>query len=256
MDTSKTCYLFFDLDGTVLAHDKSLKQETLDAMLNAQALGHKLILNTGRSQGGYKLKNASAGHIIPWDGQCFSASDILYEGKLLYECGVSWEDFSVWLEYCMDQRMDVWYCGRQEQVLFDFGRYEAPLTNEEKAEWRKTAEVLFKENILTNFSVMGVLPQTGLPRSGLSVCQLPTYADLFPAGCDKGHVVRIFCEKTGVSLDQCVGFGDSNNDIDMLKTCPTGVCMKNSPQALIDVATYHAKTENGVAEGLHILFGV
>ena len=60
----------------------------------------------------------------------------------------------------------------------------------------------------------------------------------------------------GVSLDQCVGFGDSSNDVDMLRVCPTGICMKNSPQALIDVATYHAKTENGVAEGLHMLFGV
>lgn len=256
MDTAKTCYLFFDLDGTVLTHDKKLAQETLDAMLRVQALGHKLILNTGRSQGGYKLKNASAGHVIPWDGTCFSASDIIYEGKLLYECGVSWEDFSVWLEYCMKQRMDVWYCGRQEQVSFGFREYENPLTEKEKDEWRKKARLMFQENVLTNFSIMGILPKEGLPESGLSICQLPTYADLFPAGCNKGEIVRIFCEKTGASLDQCVGFGDSNNDVDMLKACPVGICMKNSPQTLIDVATYHAKTENGVAEGLNSLFGV
>jgi hypothetical protein len=32
--------------------------------------------------------------------------------------------------------------------------------------------------------------------------------------------------------------------------------MKDSPQSFIDVSTYHAKTENGVAEALHKLFGV
>ncbi|MBQ8407851.1 MAG: HAD family phosphatase [Clostridia bacterium] len=256
MDTSKTCYLFFDLDGTVLGHDGSLAPETLDAMLRVQALGHKLILNTGRSQGGYMRKNASAGHMIPWDGKCFSASDIIFEGQLLYENGVSWQDFSTWLEYCMEKRMDLWYCGRKEQILLDFAQYKAPMTESEKTEWRKKAALIFHENVLTNVSIMGTLEQEGLPESGLSICQLPTYADLFPAGCNKGNVVRIFCEKTGVSLDQCVGFGDSSNDVDMLSVCPTGVCMKNSPQSLIDVATYHAKTENGVAEALHLLFGV
>ena len=100
MDTQKTCYLFFDLDGTVISHDGALSDANLQAMLAAQRLGHKLILNTGRSRGGYMLKNADAARVIPWDGTCFSASDIIYEGRLLYENGVSWEDFSSWLEYC------------------------------------------------------------------------------------------------------------------------------------------------------------
>ena len=256
MDTSKTCYLFFDLDGTVITHDRKLPRENLDAMLRAQALGHKLILNTGRSQAGYMRTNASAAHVIPWDGMCFSASDIFYEDKLLYENGVSWGDFSVWLEYCMEHSMDLWYCGRKDQVLFDFSKFRSPTTDAQKPECLQNAEREFKENRLTNISIMGVLDLSGIPESGLCICQLPTYADLFPAGCNKGQVVLTFCEKMGVSLEQCVGFGDSSNDVDMLKVCPTAVCMKDSPQALIDVATYHAKTENGVAEALHDLFGV
>ena len=254
MDTAKTCYLFFDLDGTVITHDRKLPRENLDAMLRAQALGHKLILNTGRSQAGYMRTNASAAHSIPWDGKCFSASDIFYEGRLLYENRVAWEDFSAWFEYCIEHRRDLWYCGRKDQVLFDFTKFCSPMTESEKAEWRLKAEREFEENVLTNISIMGVLDRE-LPQTGLGICQLPKYADLFPAGCDKGRVVLTFCEKMGVSLEQCVGFGDSSNDIDMLKVCPTAICMKDSPQALIDVATYHAKTENGVAEGINKLFG-
>ena len=256
LDTTKPCYLFFDLDGTVITHDRKLPKENLDAMLRAQRLGHKLILNTGRSQAGYLRTNASAAHAIPWDGMCFSASDIFYEGRLLYENGVSQCDFSLWFEYCMEHCRDLWYCGRKEQRLFDFTKFTSPLTESEKNEWREKAEREFKENTLTNLSIMGILDCDDLPKSGLCICQLPRYADLFPAGCSKGQVVRIFCEKTGAALEQCVGFGDSNNDVDMLRVCPTGVCMKDSPQSLIDVSTYHAKTENGVAEALHKLFGV
>ena len=255
LDTTKPCYLFFDLDGTVLTHDRRLKKETLDAMLRAQAMGHKLIMNTGRSRGGYLRTNASAAHAIPWDGTCLSASEIVFEGQLLYETGVSWEDFSAWLEYCMEKRLDLWYCGRRAQELLNFSSYGSPMTEAEREEWRNTAKRLFRENTLTNISIVGVLEKEGLPESGLRVCQLPTYSDLFPAGCSKGQIVRIFCEKTGAALDQCVGFGDSNNDVDMLSVCPTGVCMKDSPQSLIDVSTYHAKTENGVSEGLRWLFG-
>ncbi|MBQ7347751.1 MAG: HAD family phosphatase [Clostridia bacterium] len=256
MDTTKTCYLFFDLDGTVLNHNYELTKENLDAMLKARSLGHKLILNTGRSRGGYLLKNADAARVIPWDGTCFSSADITFEGNLLYENAVSKSDFEIWLEYCMEHRLDMSYCGREEQVLWEFGKYSEPMTEEQKNEWRKKSKIAFEQNILTNISIMGILDEETLPETGLSVYQLPTYADLFPAGCNKGSVVRTFCDKLGVSLEQCVGFGDSNNDVDMLIICPTGVCMLKSPQALIDVATYHAKTENGVAEGLHYLFGV
>lgn len=256
MDTTKPCYLFFDLDGTVITHDGNLKKETLDAMLRVQALGHKLILNTGRSQAGYMQKDASAAHAIPWDGKCFSASDIFYGDELLYENGVSWSDFSIWLEFCMEHRADLWYCGRKDRTLFAFSEYGTPMTSSQKAECRQKAEREFNKNPLTNISIMGVLEKNDLPASGLCIFQLPTYADLFPKGCNKGQVVRIFCEKTGVSLDQCVGFGDSSNDVDMLCVCPIGVCMKDSPKALIETSTYHAETENGVAEGLHMLFGI
>ena len=129
MDTTKTCYLFFDLDGTVLTLRGRLEKETLDAMLAVQAMGHKLILNTGRSRGGYQL--ALEAHAIPWDGACFSSCDLFFEGRLLDENTVSRADLFAWLEYCMEQRIDIRYCGRQAQVLFDLSRYSAPLTEED-----------------------------------------------------------------------------------------------------------------------------
>ena len=256
MDTKKTCYLFFDLDGTVISHDGALSDANLQAMLAVQKLGHKLILNTGRSRGGYMLKNADAARVIPWDGTCFSTADITFEGRLIYEKAVSKADFDIWLEYCMEHRFDVRYCGREEQVLWEFASYPEPLTDAQKVAWREKAALEFERNVLTNLSIMGVLDERTFPKSSLNIFQLPAYADLFPAGCNKGQIILDFCNTLGVSIEQCACFGDSNNDLDMFRVCPTSVCMKEAPQALVDASTYHAKTENGVAEGLHMLFGV
>lgn len=250
MDKTKPLYLFFDLDGTVLINYQ-LPPEHLEAMRWAQSLGHKLILNTGRSRGGYK--RVPVAEDIPWDGRCFSAAEITYEDKLLDLKTVSEQDFMIWLDYCLEHRFRLAYCGREWLEFLEYDQYDLPLSDEQKQELRKQAMALFRQNPLTNVSIHATLDPTTFPKSGLVPIQLPGYADLFPDGCSKGNVIRIFCEKTGVPLEQCVCFGDSPNDIDMFRACPTGICMKWAPPALSSLATYHAKTDRGVAEGLHYL---
>ena len=250
MDKNKPLYLFFDLDGTVLI-DYQLPQEHLDAMRWAQSLGHKLILNTGRSRGGYqRVPQADA---VPWDGKCFSAAEISYENRLISLKTVSERDFLTWLEYCMDHRFRLAYCGREWLEFIEFDRYDKPLTTAERDKHRKEGLALFYANPLTNVSVHAMLDPTTFPESGLVPIQLPGYADLFPAGCSKGNVILDFCREMNVPIEQCVCFGDSPNDIDMFRVCPTGICMKWAPPSLSAHATYHAKTDFGVAEGLHYL---
>lgn len=44
--------------------------------------------------------------------------------------------------------------------------------------------------------------------------------------CNKGYALKKYCELNGISLDDCIAFGDTTNDNEMLKVC-YGVCMKN-----------------------------
>lgn len=250
MDVTKPLYLFFDLDGTVLVNSK-LPQEHLDAMKWAQSKGHKLILNTGRSRGGYKrVPQAEA---VPWDGRCFSAAEISFEDRLISLKTVSEQDFRIWLEYCLEHRFRLAYCGREWLEFLDYDQYKQPLTDEQKQILRKEAMTLFHENPLTNVSIHTMLDPSTFPESGLVPIQLPGYADLFPDGCSKGNVILDFCRELNVPIEQCVCFGDSPNDIDMFRVCPTSICMKWAPPELSSIATYHAKTEFGVTEGLHYL---
>lgn len=251
MDIKQPLYLFFDLDGTVLV-DHALPRVNLDAMLHAQAMGHKLILNTGRSRGGYKrVPQADA---IPWDGMCFSAADITYEGRTISLTTVSEQDFMIWLDYCMEYRVRLAYCGREFLEFLDFTIYKTPMTEQQKQQHRDYGAELYRKNPLTNLSVHTVIPPETIPQSGLTPIQLSTYADLFPNGCNKGRVIEEFCRVLNVPIAQCVCFGDSQNDVDMFRICPTGICMKGAPEELASLAVYRAKGAYGVAEGLaHLL---
>lgn len=252
MNIHSPLYLFFDLDGTVLV-DGKLPDENLAAMKKAQAMGHKLILNTGRSRGGYaRVPQANA---VPWDGMCFSASDINYQGQNIRLVTVSEQDFNIWLEYCMEYRVRLAYCGRDWLEFLDFTTYEQPLSEEEKDKHRTYGAALYQKNPLTNVSVHAVIdPATIPPHSGIVPIQLSTYADLFPAGCNKGKVIEDFCEALGVPIEQCVCFGDSANDVDMFRVCRSSVAMANAPEALTSLATFVASGKCGVAQGLcHLL---
>ena len=48
----------------------------------------------------------------------------------------------------------------------------------------------------------------------------------------KGTAVRLICERFGVPLEDAIGFGDSMNDIAMIETVGTSVCMGNGMEEL------------------------
>ena len=49
---------------------------------------------------------------------------------------------------------------------------------------------------------------------------------------DKGRGVRIVADTFGVDLSDTIGFGDSMNDLEMIETVGTSVCMDNGSPAL------------------------
>ncbi len=72
---------------------------------------------------------------------------------------------------------------------------------------------------------------------------------------DKGSGIRRVAEALGVPLADTVGFGDSMNDLEMIQTVGTGVCMANgSPQLkkLSDLVCPSVE-EDGLAQGFRAL---
>ena len=67
---------------------------------------------------------------------------------------------------------------------------------------------------------------------------------------DKGLGVEIICKKFGVPVSETVGFGDSMNDLEMIQTVGTSVCMSNGSEALKKLSDIvcPSVSDNGLAK--------
>lgn len=69
----------------------------------------------------------------------------------------------------------------------------------------------------------------------------------------KVYGIRYYCEKYGYDISQVVAFGDTTNDLEMVRDCGTGVCMCNGTddvKAVADIITTDSNDEDGLAKTL------
>ena len=248
MDTSKTCYLFLDFDGTVFLNGTTVPPETRDALKTVQSAGHQVILNTGRSRG---FAPGDVG--IMWDGMIFGGADYTYRGERHSEHSLDPEEAQAWFRSAIRRKCWINVEGVKRFYRVNFAKHEGDYTEEEtKALMREYVEMT-KGNPITKLSV-GVSEVRGEPIANLNPVSQQTYLELFPKGMDKGAILKEFCNRYGIEREQCISFGDSRNDLAAFAFTPTSVSMKGSPKELEALATYRAKTDLGVAEGVRHYF--
>ncbi len=96
-------------------------------------------------------------------------------------------------------------------------------------------------------TIAGLLPE------GLIVVQTaPFYLEVCPAAVNKGVGLLAVCRALGIDPAQSIAFGDSQNDIDMLRAAGMGVAMGNADadvRAAADRVTL-SNNEHGIARAL------
>ncbi len=268
MDINKTCYLFFDFDGTVTADIpvttlngtvelcRILPESHVDAIRAAHGKGHKIFICTGRSRGSLKAYiNSYFPHAreLPWDGLICGASDMWYDGKQLGVTHISRDECFLWFDYCKRTDRLFYYNGELFSVPYDF---RVPHTDGETEKMREDIEHQLLENPLTNLSVRPAATDMDMNKTALNPIHLPTYSDVYAPSCDKGRAITRFCELIGADIGQTACFGDSANDLEMFAVCNTRVAMRKAPEPLKKLATYVAESEYGVSEGIEHIFGL
>lgn len=63
-------------------------------------------------------------------------------------------------------------------------------------------------------------------------------ADIIPKGGSKMKGIRKYLSLNNINIDEIMGVGDGNNDIEMISKCGVGVAMGNSIKEVKDVADY------------------
>lgn len=252
MDTGKTCYLFFDFDGTVATKGR-IPEKNCRVLLRMKELGHCLILCTGRSWG--YLQTAPEYQKIPWDGFLLGGSDLVWQGECFRRRFIRKKSVLRLANFALRTRATITFEGVQGYYEISFVGHEQPYTREELRDYREQFRAIVEKDRITKMSISPCL----LPIPKVDVEFLlhgESFGEFGCKGCTKGDAILRFCRRLNIPLSQCMAFGDSLNDLSMFEVARTSVCMAHSPEALLRKASYIARSRRcGVAEGLLHYFG-
>ena len=88
----------------------------------------------------------------------------------------------------------------------------------------------------------------------VEMCSYPGYSEITPKGVTKSTGLEYIEREFGVPHEDIIVFGDSENDLEMIRYAKTSVIMNHAPESLWEYATLRTDSdENGVAEAIEKL---
>lgn len=267
-----------DLDGTLLDAEKRLTPRTRRALERAAALGHQIVPATGRalraipeeilslpfvryviSINGASVSDEKTGQRlyaaeIPKD-TALAVMDFAKRYDCMYDC--YWQDTG-WSNRTFLERV-CYFCPQDEAVRNLILRSRHPVENLEQmirdeAETVQKVQLCFRnlaEREIARGAIRERFPEIVVTSSFVNNLELNWKT------ADKGRGLLVLADCLGVSREDTVAFGDSSNDLTMLRAAGTGVAMGNAAEEIQTVcdAVTAPNTADGVAAYLeaHLL---
>jgi len=259
--------LFLDLDGTLLNDDKEINEGDMQAIDEMLKKGHKVIINSGRPlfsimvlarkfnflREGFYLSAFNGGLIYePVSGKrlkfdTLDEDTVRYMFDRAYEMGIHCHTYID--DYVVSER-------DTEELEFYTKRIKMPgMVVDDFSECTKG---MCPKVILISLDGRGKLEKYRDELKGFteerglyctfSDARLLEYAN---PKANKGEAIRFMCEHLSVDISDTVAAGDEENDLPMIITAGTGVCMKNGVESLkkhADYITENTNNECGIKE--------
>lgn len=268
--------ILLDLDGTLLASDKTISTANYAALERAAEMGVHIVPSTGRFYNAMPevvRKLPFVRYAVTVNGaQIYDA----WEKKVLYEEDLSPEEALAVYEYfeslptICDCYVEGWgYMERSHYERIDeFAAvpYVATMLKELRTPVDDVKALIRQhkvQKVMTFFKDMdrralelervpALFPQLQVTSS------IANNIEVNAMGANKGDALKRLCAHLGVDVKDTMAFGDGSNDLTMIQMAGIGVAMGNAYQGLKDAADYvtlHCD-EDGVACAIQkFLFG-
>ena len=249
--------IFLDIDGTLTEPGKNVPPPSaVEAVQRARENGHKVVLCSGRNYGmlfpvmqyGFDGLVASAGGYIE------------YNGQVVYDCPMTPEQQSRVLDIFRESGIFRTIGGRNHSYTDEgFEEFLAEniqsKANSELLRWRIQIENELGIRPMSEYDGEPVYGMAFMSR-GAERLKKPMQmlqeefdfciqdedacgivnGELSGKDFDKGKAVERLCEFLGISTEDTIAVGDSMNDLEMLQSAGTGVCMADGSPALLQIA--------------------
>jgi len=255
--------IVLDMDDTLLRDDHTISEPTKQALLEAQELGVKVVLASGRPTYAMvdiakELKLDEYGSfILSFNGAKitnFQTKEELFSSTLPIE--------TVQRLYDISKRENVWihtYVG--DTIVTEennpFTEIEAQITGlpihtvadfkEAIAEPVVKVLMVYEEEKLKQTEA---LLQVELQNQLSVMRSKPYFLEFTETGVTKGTSLALLIKELGITREEVIAMGDSYNDLAMIEFAGLGVAMGNAPDDIKRVADYTTDTNNndGVAK--------
>ncbi len=247
--------IFLDIDGTLTPAGSNVPPESaMKAVRMAQAKGNPVFLCTGRNPG--MLAPVLA---LGFEGAVAGAGGYVFAGdKVLFDCPMPMEEFETGMRLLKEQGVFRTIEAKDttwgDEDLGDF-LAQAGEGNSELVRWRKALAEQLNIRPMAEYDGSPIYKivfmckearQLEPARQALEKNYNFVVQDVAAHHClngelinrkfDKGRGVKIVADYYGLPIEDTYGFGDSMNDLEMIQTVGTSVCMDNGSPKLKEIS--------------------
>lgn len=241
--------IFFDIDGTLIGVGSQLMSEsTKEAIRKARENGHICMINTGRAR---KLVGSQITNQVEFDGYLLGCGTmVVYHEQVLVHHRFSEElclrildglkkyEIDAILEGAEDN-----YCQKPKDMYTEtfatyISRYEEAYEGKAYSGLEEAPGKFDKF-----FAYVDDVGKMDAFRRDFEaeldfIDRENGYYEVVPKGFSKATAIQYIADKLGISLEETVAIGDSNNDLPMLEYANTAIAMGNSSEAVLEMADY------------------
>lgn len=250
--------IFFDIDGTLLNHDKQLPSSTKEAIFKLKELGHVVAIATGRAPFMYRdlRKELEIDTFVSYNGQY-----VVVNGEVLFTNPLNTASLERLTEVALRNEHPVVYMDHEDMKA---NVPEHPFIHESidtlKIEHFPTHDPdYYRERDLYQtllFCREGEERQYEQEFQDFDFIRWhPVSVDILPKGGSKAKGIQAVVEKLGFPKENQYAFGDGLNDIAMLSSVTNSVAMGNGEEEVKRAAKYVTKSveEDGILHGLQMV---
>ncbi|NLW52578.1 MAG: HAD family phosphatase [Tissierellia bacterium] len=258
--------IVLDIDGTLVNDDKEITERTKSALIKAQKMGIKLAIASGRAPEGIrrfaeeldfdKYENfisAQNGTILV----DFQTKEVLANHLLDYE------DAKRILKFVKGMGLSILIYHDNKVYTDNISNYLVKTTVEEN-----NGVITEKKDLLDNlhftpnnivFTGRKHVLEPAMEKIGAEfgevfdmVLTSGIYYEAMPQGISKATSLKDIADIYGIDVKDTLAFGDSDNDLQLIKEAGIGVAMANATENVLEVADYITlnNNEDGIADYL------
>ena len=239
--------LFFDIDGTIFDDERRLPASVKPAMEAARRNGHSLVINTGRTLCNLDRRLDSfpldgwimgCGTRLTWHGETLQAME--YDPERSLRLRDLFRDMKMPAVYECDTAMYFDPENSGHPAIAGFRKWAETHgicrdIAESDPEFRAVKMFCFAKRK----DIAAMKKETaaaGMPYTAIN--RWPEGWELVPAGYSKGKGIDLLRKKLSVKREDCFAFGDSRNDLTMLRHVKHSVATGNAPEDVKAACAY------------------